>query len=87
MVRAATDFGPIAICWSSTHFDLISSLFSAARVPKGLFGPDSFSFVAPLWAELYEHSSSGALIREAVQSQPSSPVWGVSGGVSGSQPA
>ena len=26
---------------------------SAVRAPKGLFGPDSFSFVAPLWAEFH----------------------------------
>ena len=54
------DFGPTAICWSNglglmvnTQFDLISGLFSAAMAPKGLFGPNSFSFVAPLWAEFY----------------------------------
>ena len=26
---------------------------SAARAPKGLFGPKSFSFVTPFWVEFY----------------------------------
>ena len=35
--------------WTMTYWAYIS----AARAPKGLFGPESFSFVAPLWAEFH----------------------------------
>ena len=34
---------------------------SAARAPNGLFGPNSFSFVAPFWVEFYFGPNIGML--------------------------
>ena len=49
-----------------THFDFIGPFVLAARAPKGLFGPDSFTFVAPFWAEFYFCRNIGMWGRKSV---------------------
>ena len=67
------DLGPTATDWSNWvgHMAMMLNELtwtywaspSAARAPNGLFGPNSFSFVAPFWVKFYF--------------QPNIGMWGV----------
>ena len=62
---------------------------SAVRAPKGLFGPDSFSFVAPLWAEFHFGRTIGMWgVQSVAMERPAhralfQPIWNHPAGENG----
>ena len=62
---------------------------SAVRALKGLFGPDSFSFVAPLWAEFHFGRTIGMWgVQSVAMERPAhralfQPIWNHPAGENG----
>ena len=62
---------------------------SAARAPNGLFGPNSFSFVAPFWVKFYFQPNIGMWgVQSVTMERPAltalfQPIWNHPAGENG----